>query len=106
MGKVIDAGSLLAACAGDPDVARRTARLIEELMKTRDSDGYLGHMPAEPGETQNYRNWILRDQEYALLGLVDHWRYWGDEKSLQYARELAGRCSFSRPPSSSWTPVA
>jgi len=89
VGKVIDAASRFTAYTGDSQVAKRTARLIDELMKTRDPDGYLGHMPAEPDGRQNYRNWILHDQEYAILGLVDHWRYCGDEKSLQYARELA-----------------
>ena len=89
VGKVIDAGSRFAAYTGDPEVAKRTARLIDELMKTRDADGYLGHMPAEPDGRQNYRNWILHDQEYAILGLVDHWRYCGDEKSLRYVRQLA-----------------
>ncbi|MBN1910570.1 MAG: glycoside hydrolase family 127 protein [Pirellulales bacterium] len=89
VGKVIDAGSRFAAYTGDPRVARRTARLIEELMKTRDADGYLGHMPVEPDGQQNGRNWILHDQEYSVLGLVDHWRYCGDRKSLDYAREVA-----------------
>jgi DUF1680 family protein len=88
VGKVIDAGSMFAAYTGDPEVRKRTTRLIEELMKTRDADGYLGHMKAEPDARQNYVNWILHDQEYALLGLVDNWRYCGDEKSLQYARQL------------------
>jgi uncharacterized protein len=89
VGKVIDAGSRFAAYTGDPAVQKRTARLIEELMKTRDADGYLGHMKAEPGGKQNYINWILHDQEYALLGLTDHWRYCGDNKSLECARQLA-----------------
>jgi len=89
VGKVIDAGSRFAAYTGDPEVGKRTAWLIDELMKTRDADGYLGHMPAEPDARQNYRNWILHDQEYAILGLVDHWRYCGDATSLKYARQLA-----------------
>jgi len=89
VGKVIDAGSKFAAYTGDPEVARRTAWLIEELMKTRDPDGYLGHIKPEPGGWQNYYNWILHDQEYVILGLVNHWRYLGDKKSLQYARQLA-----------------
>lgn len=89
VGKVIDAASRFAAFTGDPAVARRTDALIDALMKTRDADGYLGHMPAEPEGRQNYRNWILHDQEYAVLGLTDHWRYCGDARSLQYARELA-----------------
>ena len=89
IGKVIDAGSKFTAYTGDPEVRKRTARLIDELMKTRDPDGYLGHMQAEPGGRQNYRNWILHDQEYALLGLTDNWRYCGEQKSLEYARQLA-----------------
>ena len=89
VGKLIDAASRFTAYTGDAEVTKRTARLIDELMKTRDPDGYLGHMPAEPDARQNYRNWILHDQEYAVLGLVDHWRYCGDAKSLQYARQVA-----------------
>lgn len=89
IGKVIDAGSMFSAYTGDPKVAERTARLIDELMKTRDSDGYLGSMPVQPEGRQNYRNWVLHDQEYAILGLVDNWRYCGEKKSLDYARQLA-----------------
>lgn len=89
VGKVIDAASRFAAFTGDAEVAKRTTRLIDELMKTRDADGYLGHMPAEPEGRQNYRNWILHDQEYAVLGLIDNYRFSGDAKSLQYARQLA-----------------
>ena len=88
VGKVIDAGSMFAAYTGDPKVRERTSRLIDELMKTRDADGYLGHMKAEPGGRQNYRAYILHDQEYTLLGLVNNWRYCGDKKSLEYARQL------------------
>ena len=89
LGKVIAAGSRFAAYTGDAEVGRRTTECIAELMKTRDPDGYLGHMPVEPEGAQNYRNWILHDQEYIILGLVEHWRYCGDAKSLQFARELA-----------------
>jgi DUF1680 family protein len=89
VGKVISAASRFAAYTGDRAVAERTARLIGELMKTRDPDGYLGHMPVEPDGAQNWRNWILHDQEYTVLGLVDHWRFSGDVKSLAYARQVA-----------------
>ena len=89
IGKLIDAGSMFAAYTGDAAVRDRTTRMIEELMKTRDPDGYLGHMPAEPDARQNYRNWILHDQEYAIQGLVDNCRYCGNAKSLEYARQLA-----------------
>jgi DUF1680 family protein len=89
IGKLIAAGSRFAAYTGDAEVGRRTTHLIAELKKTQDPDGYLGHMPVEPAGQQNSRNWTLHDQEYTILGLVEHWRYCGDAKSLQFARELA-----------------
>ncbi|HLA85774.1 MAG TPA: beta-L-arabinofuranosidase domain-containing protein [Thermoguttaceae bacterium] len=89
IGKVIDAGSMFSAYTGDPDVQKRTEKLVNELMNTQDADGYLGHMPVEPEGRQNYRNWTLHDQEYAVLGLVDDWRYCGNKKSLDAARRLA-----------------
>ena len=89
VGKVIDAGSLFAAYTGDPRVNERTAGLIDELMKTRDADGYLGHIKAQPEARQNYLNWTLHEQEYTVLGLVHNGRACGSARSLQYARELA-----------------
>lgn len=89
VGKVIDAGSLFSAYAGDPKVDERTSRLIDDLMKTRDADGYLGHIKALPEGRQNYLNWTLHEQEYTILGLVHNGRACGNAKSLQYARELA-----------------
>jgi len=89
LGKVIDAGSMFAAYTGDPAVAARTTRLIDELVKTRDADGYIGAMPAQPKAVQNYRNWTLHEQEYMILGLTDNWRYCGNKTSLDAARRLA-----------------
>jgi uncharacterized protein len=89
VGKVIDAGSMFSAYTGDAKVRERTQRLIDELMKTRDADGYLGHIKAQSGAKQNYINWILHDQEYTVLGLVDNWRYCGEKKSLEYACQVA-----------------
>jgi DUF1680 family protein len=89
VGKVIDAGSLFAAYTGDPKVNERTSRLIEDLMKTRDADGYLGHIKAQPEGRQNYLNWTLHEQEYSVLGLVHNGLTSGSAKSLQYAREMA-----------------
>ena len=89
IGKVIDAGAMFAAYTGDPAVAARTDQAIAGIMATRDPDGYIGHMPKEADGSQNYRNWVLHDQEYLLLGLVHNYTYRGGGSSLQYARELA-----------------
>jgi DUF1680 family protein len=54
VGKVIDAGSLFAAYTGDPEVSRRTTRLIEAIIGTRDADGYIGIFKPEPEAHQNH----------------------------------------------------
>ncbi len=88
VGKVIDAGSLFSAYTGDQKIADRTLKLIEGVFKTRDTDGYIGTFKPEPEAHQNHHNWVLHEQEYLLLSLVRNWCVTGNEKSLQYAREL------------------
>ena len=51
IGKVFDAGSLFAAYTGDPQVAARTQYIIDELVKSRDADGYLGFWNVEPEQS-------------------------------------------------------
>ena len=68
VGKVLDAGSLFAAYTGDPKVAARTQYIIDELVKSRDADGYLGFWNVEPENRQDHINWILHEQEYINLG--------------------------------------
>ena len=86
VGKVIDAGSLFTAYTGDPQVAARTQYLVDELVKSRDADGYLGFWSVEPENRQNHINWILHEQEYINLAFVRHYRATGDRRSLEHAR--------------------
>jgi uncharacterized protein len=88
VGKVIDAGSLFAAYAGDPQVAERTSRLIDGIVGTRDADGYIGTFKPEAGGRQNHFNWALHEQEYLLLGLTRHAQLTGSARSLRDARAL------------------
>jgi hypothetical protein len=86
IGKVLDAGSLFAAYTGDPKVAARTQYIIDELVKSRDPDGYLGFWSVEPGNRQDHINWILHEQEYINLALVRNYRSTGNPQSLVHAR--------------------
>lgn len=108
VGKVISAGSRFAAYTGDPKVAERVDHLVSELMKTRDADGYLGHIPVEPNGGQNSRNWTLHDQEYVILGLVEHARLRRNPDSLRQACALADyvMTNFTRSPTPSWVSTA
>ena len=86
IGKVFDAGSLFAAYTGDPKVAARTQYIIDDLVKSRDADGYLGFWNVEPENRQNHINWILHEQEYINLAFVRNYRCTGNPQSLAHAR--------------------
>ena len=86
IGKVFDAGSLFAAYTGDPKVAARTQYIIDELVKSRDTDGYLGFWKVEPKNRQDHINWILHEQEYINLALVRNYRCTGNPQSLAHAK--------------------
>jgi len=89
VGKVFDAGSLFAAYTGDPKVAARTQYIIDELVKSRDPDGYLGFWNVEPNNRQNHINWILHEQEYINLAFVRNYRCTGNPQSLAHAKVMA-----------------
>jgi DUF1680 family protein len=86
IGKVFDAGSLFAAYTGDPKVAARTQYIIDELVKSRDPDGYLGFWKVEPENRQDHINWILHEQEYINLAFVRNYRCTGNRQSLTHAK--------------------
>jgi DUF1680 family protein len=88
IGKVFDAGSLFAAYTGDPKVAARTQYIIDELVKSRDANGYLGFWNVEPENRQNHINWILHEQEYINLAFVRNYRCTGNPQSLAHARNM------------------
>ncbi|MBN2507285.1 MAG: glycoside hydrolase family 127 protein [Verrucomicrobia bacterium] len=89
IGKVFDAGSLFTAYTADPAVAGRTQYIIDELVKSRDADGYLGFWKVEPDNRQNHINWILHEQEYINLAFVRNYRCTGNPQSLAHARLMA-----------------
>lgn len=86
IGKVLDAGSLFTAYTGDPQVAARTQYILDELVKSRDADGYLGFWKVEPQNRQDHINWILHEQEYINLALVRNYRCTGNPQSLAHAK--------------------
>ncbi|MBR5627163.1 MAG: glycoside hydrolase family 127 protein, partial [Thermoguttaceae bacterium] len=89
VGKVIDAGTLFARYTNDEKVAARTQYLIDEIVKTRDADGYIGFWNREPNDRQNFINWILHEQEYFTLALTRDYRMTGNPESLESAKIMA-----------------
>ena len=89
IGKVFDAGSLFSAYTSDPKVAARTQYIIDELVKARDDDGYIGFWKVEPENRQDHINWILHEQEYINLAFVRNYRCTGNPQSLAHAKVMA-----------------
>jgi len=89
IGKVLDAGSLFAQYAGDPEVAKRVQYIMDQLRGSRDPDGYLGFWNVEPNNHQNVVNWSLHEQEYINLALVRNYRTPGNPQSLAEAKMMA-----------------
>jgi len=89
IGKVLDAGSLLAQYTGEPRVAERTQYIMGQLRGARDPDGYQGFWNVEPNNHQNVVNWILHEQEYLTLALVRDYRATGAPQSLADAKIMA-----------------
>ena len=89
IGKVLDAGSLFAQYTGDPEVAKRTQYIMDQMRASRDPDGYLGFWNVEPQNHQNVINWILHEQEYFNLALVRNYRTTGNPQALADARVMA-----------------
>lgn len=88
IGKVLDAGSLFAAYTGDPKIAARTQYILDELVQSRDPDGYIGFWKVEPENRQNQINWIPHEQGYITLALVRPYRCTDDPRSLAHARTM------------------
>lgn len=89
IGKVLSAGSLFAQYTGDPKVAERNQYIMDQLRSSRDKDGYIGFWNVEPNNQQNIGNFVLHEQEYLVLALVQNYRATGDPKALEDAKIMA-----------------
>jgi len=89
IGKVFDAGSLLAQYTSDPKVDERNQYIMDQLRSSRDKDGYIGFWNVEPNNKQNQINWILHEQEYITLAFVRNFRTTGNPQSLADAKVMA-----------------
>jgi DUF1680 family protein len=85
MGKLVDAAVGFAYCTQDPKVGEFKNRLVKELIATQLDDGYLGTFPAG----SRLRD-VFDEHEiaYNIHALVDNYRRFHDQPSLDAARKL------------------
>ncbi len=87
LGKLIDAAVSFARYSKDPKVLALKDRLVKELLVTQQADGYLGTFPAGPGRLLEVFD--EHEMAYNIHALVNNYRYFQDQPSLDAARKLA-----------------
>jgi hypothetical protein len=86
LGKLIDAAVRLAAYSGDGKAVALKQRLVEEVLRSRDADGYPGLMkPA----ARMWGLWDVHEIQYLAWGLLSDYRFFGAKDSLEAARKIA-----------------
>lgn len=85
-GKLIDAAVKLAVYSGDPNALALKQHLIDEMLKAREADGYIGI--AAPARRVSSL-WDIHEMGYIIWGLLSDYQYFGDKNSLTAARNLA-----------------
>jgi DUF1680 family protein len=85
-GKLIDATVSFAHYSKDPKVVALKDRLVKELLATQLDDGYLGSFPVGARIVQLFDE---HEMAYNIHALVNNYRYFRDQPSLDAARKLA-----------------
>ena len=86
LGMLIDATVRMAAYTGDPKVIALKKHLVDETIKTQESDGYIGIMkPA----SRMWKLWDLAEMNFLVYGLLSDYRLFHEKDSLTASRKLA-----------------
>ncbi len=86
MGKLIDASVKFAYYTKDEKVLSLKTHLVEEIIKTQGSDGYIGDMIPEK---RMWTVWDLHEMGYIIYGLASDFKYFGNNKALAAAKRAA-----------------
>jgi uncharacterized protein len=89
VGKWLHAASLAYANTGDGEMRTKLDRVVRELLKTQEPDGYLGtYTPDKRFGLYPNADWDVWVHKYDLLGLLTYYQYTGDKEALQGARRV------------------
>jgi DUF1680 family protein len=86
LGKLIVASVKLAFYSRDPKVMELKQNLVNEVLKTQEEDGYIGMLKKND---RMWKLWDIHEMGYIIMGLVDDYQYFNNQKSLQSAVRLA-----------------
>ncbi len=86
LGMLIDAAVRFAAYTQNDEVLALKKHLVEEAIRSQESDGYIGTMKAPD---RMWTLWDLHEMAYLILGLTDDYCFFGEKASLDAARKTA-----------------
>jgi hypothetical protein len=85
LGKLIDASVRLSLSTRDERLLAFKRRLVDEVLKTQEKDGYIGYLQPEK---RVWTLWDISEIGYIVYGLsMDH-RFYGEAASLEGAKKL------------------
>lgn len=86
VGKWLHAATLAWVNTRNPELRAKLDRVVVELLKTQEPDGYLGTYTPETrfGKFRN-ADWDVWVHKYNLIGLLTYHRYTGNEEALRAA---------------------
>lgn len=89
VGKWLHAATLTWACTKSPELRAKMDRVVSELLKAQDADGYLGtYSPATRFRLDCEDDWDVWTHKYVLIGLLTYYQYTGDPRSLSACRRI------------------
>ncbi len=89
VGKWLHAASLAYANSGDKSLRAKLDRVVVELLKTQEADGYLGtYTPDKRFGLYANADWDVWVHKYDLLGLLAYYQFTGNKPALQSCRRM------------------
>ena len=89
IGMLLDAAVLLARYTGERDDIAFKDHLVDEILATQDSDGYIGVFEPLDDRSHFWAEYNFHESAYLVLGLVRDCEYFDSLGSLKAARKLA-----------------
>ncbi|MDD4101760.1 MAG: glycoside hydrolase family 127 protein [Kiritimatiellae bacterium] len=86
LGMLIDSSVRLAAYSDDPKVLALKRHIVGETLKLQSEEGYIGLFPPEQRITSL---WDVHELGYVVWGLLNDYRFYGEQPSLAGARKAA-----------------
>jgi uncharacterized protein len=94
IGMLLDGLVRFSHYSGNAEMIRLKNQVAGELMKTQESDGYLGIFTGE----KRMQGWDTHEGAYIILALADDYRFFRNEQSLKAGRKYADLLIAKRVP--------